>query len=213
MNNKISPLYSWPVIIIAFVIFWPVGLFLLIKRFSVDKKSALTVSRSVLNTLGIFLIIFGGIGFAGCISDPEASGGVVVALFFVAGGIIMVLKAKKQKQLANNVKQYISIIINNNVTQLDSIALTVNKSFDAVKKEIIEMINKGYLKNAYINEATREVVLANSAPTVNTYNQTVQHNTYSPAVETRVIACPCCGANNTITGAVGECEYCGSALK
>ena len=36
-NGKIGGLYSWPVIILAFCIFWPVGLFLLIKRISLDK--------------------------------------------------------------------------------------------------------------------------------------------------------------------------------
>ncbi len=122
MNNNISPIYSWPAIIIAFIVFWPVGLFLLVKRFSLDKKAALTVSRSVLNTLGIFLIVFGAIGFVGCVSDPESASGAIIALFFIIGGIVMVLKAKKQKQMAQNVKQYISIIINNNVTQLDSIS-------------------------------------------------------------------------------------------
>lgn len=38
-------------------------------------------------------------------------------------------------------------------------------------------------------------------------------NTYSAIVETKIIACPCCGANNTIVGDMGECEYCGSLLK
>ena len=31
--------------------------------------------------------------------------------------------------------------------------------------------------------------------------------------QTRVVACPCCGANNTVSGNLGECDYCGSPLK
>ena len=40
-KGKISGLYSWPVIILALCIFWPVGIFLIIKRVSVDKKTAM----------------------------------------------------------------------------------------------------------------------------------------------------------------------------
>jgi hypothetical protein len=29
----------------------------------------------------------------------------------------------------------------------------------------------------------------------------------------RIAACGSCGANNTIFSAIGECEYCGSALQ
>ena len=31
--------------------------------------------------------------------------------------------------------------------------------------------------------------------------------------EPKVVQCPNCGANNTIYGSIGECEYCGSPLR
>ena len=92
-NKKVSFWYSWPVIILAFCFFWPVGLILLIKRFSVDKKAAISAGGKGMKGLGIALIVFGTIGFVGCVSDPEAASGTVVALFFVIGGIALVSKA------------------------------------------------------------------------------------------------------------------------
>ena len=74
------------------------------------------------------------------------------------------------------------------------------------------MIDKGFLKNAYINENTREVVLPSAAPTNANAGQPIS-NAAPAAVQTRVIACPCCGANNTVSGDIGECEYCGTPLK
>lgn len=37
-QGKISFIYSWPAIILALWLFWPVGIFLIIKRVSIDKK-------------------------------------------------------------------------------------------------------------------------------------------------------------------------------
>lgn len=214
-NSKIKGLYSWPVIILALIIFWPVGLFLIIKRFSVDKKAAISADSKGLKGLGIGLAIFGAIGFLGCISDPEATGGAVVAFFFIIGGAALVKKAKKLNKEVESTKQYLAIIVNGNVRQLDSIAAATGKSYDVVKAEVQKMINNGYLKNVYINENTREVVLPVSAPAAP--DAPVFTNPLQPAAapsqpQSRIVSCPCCGANNTIYGASGECEYCGSLI-
>ena len=55
--NKNSFWYSWPAIIIAFWLFWPVGLFLLFKKFSVDKKAAMKAGGASLKIIGIVLIV------------------------------------------------------------------------------------------------------------------------------------------------------------
>lgn len=215
-NGKISGLYSWPVIILALCIFWPVGLFLLIKRVSVDKKTAMSVGKLI----GIFGGVSYGIaviGIIACISDGFTSDDVTMILFFGIAGFALRRAAKKIKAEAESVKQYLAIIINGNVRQLDNIAATTGKSYDAVKADIQKMIKKGYLKNAYINENTREVVLPVAIPTSPVANP-VFANPLQPVAapaqpQAKIVACPCCGANNTIYGASGECEYCGSPIK
>lgn len=215
-NGKISGLYSWPVIILALIIFWPVGLFLIIKRFSIDKRAAVSAGGKGLKGLGIGLAVFGAIGFVGCISEPDGAGGAVVAFFFILGGVLLIRKAKKLSQEAEKTKQYLAIIVNGNVHQLDGIAAATGKTYDVVKADVQKMIQNGYLKNAYINENTREVVLPSAAPAAPAATP-VFTNPLQPAApvqpQAKIVACPCCGANNTIYDATGECEYCGSPIK
>ena len=214
-NGKTTGWYSWPVIIAMFIFFWPVGLFLFIKRLSADKTAAVSASSGKgMKVGGIVLLVLGIFGFIGCVSDPDSASGVVVFLFFIVGGILLLRKAKKLKQEGESIKQYLSIIVNGGARQLDSIAATTGKSYDVVHKEVKNMIDKGFLKNAYIDEGLREVVLPNSAPAPQYTANTATANT-APAQQqqTKIVTCRCCGANNTILGAVGECEYCGTPLK
>ncbi len=191
-NNNSS--YSWPLIIILLFVFWPVGLYFLYKKAESDKKTALTAAK-VLGVLGTIFIILGIVTLI-----------AVVGVFYLILGIVLKRLAKKLRNSADNVKKYLAIVINGNVRQLDAISSAVGKPYDAVKADLQKMIDDGYFKNAYINEATREIVLAQAAP------QGAPAFTGGAAPTTRVVTCPCCGANNTVVGAAGECEYCGSPL-
>ncbi len=209
-NGKVSFLYSWPVIILALCFFWPVGVFLIIKRVSTDRKTAMGAGK-IIGILGIASYCIAALGLLVCISDGFASEDVVAILFFGAAGFALRKVAKKIKTEAENVKQYLAIIVNGNVRQLDTIASTTGKSYNVVYKDVKKMIDKGYLKNAYIDEGMREVVLPGNAPAPQNNVNTATSNA-TPA-QSKIVACPCCGANNTIYGDMGECEYCGSPLK
>jgi hypothetical protein len=212
-NSKINGLYSWPVIILALVFFWPVGLFLIFKRFSVDKKAAVGASGKGLKKLGIVLAVIGAISLMGWIFGSNNSGSAG-GCFFLIGGVLLIKKANKLSKEAESTRQYLAIIVNGNVRQLDNIAAATGKPYDVVKADIQKMIQSGYLKNAYINENTREVVLPVSAPVSDANTAFVNPFQSTPAQpQAKVVACPCCGANNTIYGETGECEYCGSPIK
>ncbi len=209
-NGKVSFWYSWPVIILALCFFWPVGIFLIIKRVSTDRKTAMGAGE-LIGGLGIASYCIAALGLLVCISDGFAGEDVVMILFFGAAGFALRKVAKKIKTEAENVKQYLSIIVNGNVRQLDTIASTTGKSYDVVHKDVKKMIDKDYLKNAYIDEGMREVVLPNSAPAPQNNVNVATAN--AVPVQSKIVACSCCGANNTIYGDMGECEYCGSPLK
>ena len=211
-NNKIGGIYSWPVIILALIFFWPLGLFLIIKRTTLDKTAVMKDSSGKgLKITAIVLLVLGGFGIIGSF-DPFDFGSLVIFLFFIAGGVILLNKAKKIKAEGESIKKYLAIIVNGGERQLDAVASATGKQYDVVKNDVQKMIDKGFLKNAYINENTREVVLPSAAPAnVNVAQPT--GGAAPAAVQTRVIACPCCGANNTISGDIGECEYCGTPLK
>lgn len=210
-NNNLSGLYSWPVIILALIFFWPLGLFLIIKRASLDKKTAMG-SGKLIKGLGIASCCMAALGFLVSITDGFDGTDVGMIIFFAAAGAALLYLANKIKKEADSVKQYLNIIVNGGERQLDAIAAATGKQYDVVKKDVQKMIDKGFLKNAYINENTREVVLPSVAPANTNVGQPT--NTGTPtAVQTRVVACPCCGANNTVSGTLGECEYCGTPLK
>ena len=215
MNEKnIGFWNSWPVIIIALCCFWPVGLILFFKRVSKDKKTAIGAAKG-LKAVGVGLIVFGSVGFIGCISDggSGSGGGAFIAILFIIGGIVLTKRAKKMRRKAENIKQYLSIIVNGNVRQLDVIAHTVGKQYDVVKKDVQMMIDTGFLKNAYINEGTREVVLTGEMAGVLHTMDPANMSGNEQVIQTRIVVCPCCGANNKVYGVTGECEYCGSPLK
>ncbi len=212
-NNKVSGLYSWPVIILALIFFWPLGLFLIIKRASVDKKTAMG-SGKLIKGLGIASCCMAALGFLVSVTDGFDGTDVGLIIFFAAAGAALLYLANRIKKEADSVKQYLNIIVNGGERQLDSIAAATGKQYDVVKNDVQKMIDKGFLKNAYINENTREVVLPSATPTnANANVGQFTSGAASATVQTRVVACPCCGANNTISGALGECEYCGTPLK
>ncbi len=208
-KNNISALYSWPVIILALCFFWPIGLFLIIKRVSLDKTAVVKSSSGKgMKIAAIILIVLGCFGIMGSF-DPFDFGSIVIFLFFIAGGVVLLNKAKKIKAEGETIKKYLSIIVNGGERHLDSVASAMGKQYDVIKKDVQNMIDKGFLKNAYINENTREIVLSSATtPNINSNEST---STLATA-QTRVVTCPCCGANNTISGNICECEYCGSPL-
>ena len=207
-NKRLSFLYSWPIIILALICFWPLGLFLIIRRIALDKKTALLCGKFI-KLLGIASCGMAGIGFLASVSDGFDGSDVGMILFFAGAGVALLYLASRIKKEANTVKQYLNIIVNNSETQLDSIAAATGKPYDTVKKNVQKMIDKGFLENAFINENTRSVVL----PSTSNAASNIYALTEDEVAQTRVVTCPCCGASNTVSGALGECEYCGTPLK
>lgn len=218
-QEKIKVLYSWPVIILTLWLFWPVGIFLIIRRVSIDKNG-LTVVALLLNIFAIVLYVFTAfmvlcVGI--CLFDMSDPSNVEVFPIFLitgilcgVGGYVSQMFSKKMKREAEEIKNYLSIIESGNERQIDVIASLVGKPVEVTKNEIQKIIQKGYLKNAYIDERTRELVYSNSVAGQWSANTT---GTGSADRKPKVVTCSCCGANNTIIGGMGECEYCGSPLK
>jgi hypothetical protein len=204
-KTKIKWWMSWPVIIIAWIIFWPVGAVLSWRRVSVDRKAMMLSSK--------FLIIAGWIGIAIAVlgifvsfSEGFGSDDITVILFLLFAGGALLFLGKKVEKTSAIYKKYITIVANQGVTSLASIANIMNVSLENTKKDIETMINKGFFPNTYINEVTQEIVIASS-----------QQNSDIPQSHNKnmkVVTCQGCGANNSIPeGEVGECEFCGSILK
>lgn len=194
---------KWWFIILMLLIFWPVGIVLIIIKVSKDKKASMT--------LGIVMKIVGWCGVAFCammtavvVSEPpiDALDIVLLVIMYVPCIIFIVFGAKTRKR-AKLYKRYLNLIINMNMTQIDNIAYEMKLPKDKVAEDIKTMIDKKFLPNAALHGD----------------NITIEKTAVEDKKYTSVVECPCCGAKNIVSAdrrsdtQIGVCEYCGSVLK
>jgi len=213
-NQKIP--YAWGWIIFWFIMFWPLGLFLLVRKLSAEKSATLQGSR-IMTILSYILMGIGGLFFITSCSSaalvgrdfPSAFAGGMPSLFIYGiGGILLNRYAAKTRLTAERYRKYIDLIINQNQTSLNHISFSVGESYDVVIKDLEKMIASGYFVGAYIDTNRGEIVLTPPVPLQQT-------DSFSPSAfqgQERVVACNCCGANNRVVGQVGRCEYCSSPI-
>jgi len=201
---------SWGWVIFWLIIFWPIGLFLVIRKLATDKSALMSGKTGAISAVAWFLIVFGGLGFLGAISDETTEGSVIVVLIlFIVGGVLLLRKAKQIKKTAAKYKKYIDLVVNQNVRSIDNIASTVGLSYDMVLKELQDMIDIGYLKDAYINMDSRTIEFKQFGQQA----FTPASNPGQASGQTTTVRCSGCGANNVVVvGMVTECEYCGNPI-
>lgn len=222
MNNQRPWYYSWGVIILAFLFFWPVGIVLLVMRNrntnKVSRQSLFTnTNKKKYITIGVILIVIG----LTTISDSALMG-----LFLIIGGIILIIYSEKLVKDAARRKKYMDLIVNNQVYSLEKIASICNVQYSVVLKELNQLISFGVLKGAYIDEGKRQVMIAGTPNTsgiipmtqtledgLASFTQTVTGAAAVQQPKMVAAVCPGCGAKMSIPeGAVVECEYCAATV-
>lgn len=209
VNSEMKWWLSWPAIIIICLIFWPLGIFLIWKRTTVDKKAAINPGTKM-STIGWVLLVLGVLALIGGSSEPTFDTNAIIADFiiFIGGGLALIILGVHRKKEAARFRKYIDMIINQEITSIDNIAASFSTTYDIANKDLQKMIKKGFFMDAYINQAEREIIL----PQVQK-NFTRNESQSANNVQYQVITCQSCGANNRIAvGIVGECEYCGSPI-
>lgn len=197
---------SWGWIIFWLIVFWPVGLYLIIKKYSTDRQAAVSGNTGSLNIIAWILIVMGGLMVISSFSTESVISSILMGLFVLAGGIVLLRKAKQNKLRSETYKKYIQIVVNSGETSIDSIASVQGVTSDNVVKNLQEMIDLGLLNGAYINQANRQIVLPNQ-------QSVVQNQKSNGSSSKKIITCPGCGAKNVISGnGVQNCEYCGTPL-
>ncbi|ATW26804.1 hypothetical protein [Candidatus Formimonas warabiya] len=205
-NTEINWWLSWPMIVVAFIVFWPVGAFLLLRRINIDKKTAL-ISGKVITIIGWAGISLAVLGFFVSISQGIGKDDIGAITFLLVAGIVLLLVGKKTVKDAEMYKRYIDIVVNQEITSIDNIAATLNVSYESAREHLERMMKKGYFEGAFIDESAREIVLSKKQSQGHTEKGT------GLADHMVVVLCKNCGANNTVAkGTIGECEYCGSHI-
>ena len=218
MNNNVTPwYYSWPVIIIAFIVFWPVGLALLILRNTGNKHSVFLGSTDKRKYIiaGVVLIVLAIVSF----SNNSGTMGVL----YLAGGIALIAYANVLVRKSQRNRMYIDLIVNNTETNLDKIASMCNVQYDTVVKELKSLITFNVLKNASIDEMNRTITINRVQPQTQPQQQisqfvndvTAGFTSAVAAEQAAPVACTCSGCGAKVVVQPGQtviCEYCGIAV-
>lgn len=218
---------SWGSIILMFFLFFPVGIFMLVKKMTTEKWNYANNGKS-LQRLGWVLFGIGCIYiFTGSSLDFQGEDGrnavealIFLIILFNGSGLLCIFKGKKYVKLARKFSRYSSIVNANIDHSIDNIASEYPIDYETACKDLQYMLDIGYFPDSYLDLGGRELVTPQKwqqSGKVMFYEstpQTVQPKTMQPkTVQPRVVKCPNCGATNTLKpNAPNECEYCGSPL-
>ena len=218
MNQTSYPWYlTWPVIILAFIFFWPAAIVLIYLRTKSSKGGmfAAASNKKIYIVLGVILILLGLTRF---------DNSVFVALFMIIGGGAMIYYANTLAKKASRNKSYIDMIVNQGETSIDKMASTLNVKYDVALKELQTMQSLGVLKGATIDAQTHSISVTQMKNTVGQISGAVNSitNTLTNAASNDAAggnggmvqtACPGCGAKYTgVKGTSCTCDYCDASF-
>ena len=160
---------SWPFIIMS-MIFWPLGVLLLVMRLARDRHASISTGR-ILKVVGLVIMLVFAVGGYSYYQEQQNLYGdalgregefvVGLAIAFSLLGFILWRFGNKLVYRGKMVREYLDVIVNKRFFEIDEIARIVSKQPDKVASEISFLIRTGYLPDAYLNEeATRVVVPA-----------------------------------------------------
>lgn len=209
--------FSWGIIALMFFLFFPIGIWMLVKKMTDEKFNYIKNGKSLKILAWIligFAVMYLIMGITGELETEEGSsvvGGVIVMLMiFGGGGAFALYKAHSYIKKGTKYNRYISIINSSNDTLIDNIAAAYPTSFEQAAKDLQSMLDDGYFMNAYIDLNRRELIMPQRSVSVNV---TVNQNTAHADAQPTSVKCKNCGATNTVVpGTANECEYCGSPL-
>ena len=190
------------------------------------SKVAIVVNKTVsIIQMIVAIAIFAFFGLYTLIyifdADTRASGGIEVLVFcliFDALGVWLFTLSRKKSKLIKEFKKYVSAVSNDPDGYIPDIAASLGTSEDVVRKNLELMIKKKFFVNAFIDKDSNCIKILNRQNTAAVQQQraNIPYNTPIQATPTEMVTVKCsgCGGINTLRkGEVGECDYCGSAIK
>lgn len=199
---------SWEWIIFWCIIFWPVGIYFLVRRLGSDRTATLKNSGTVKKT-SIVLIVLGVLAMISAFSSHGTIGTFFYGLLlFILPGVLLYKKSLSMKYEGRKLQKYIAIVINQGEKSIEKISGAVGVSMQEAQDDLQKMIDQGYFPDTYIDAATFEIILPDRKERdVMDYELERQKNY-------RVVTCQSCGAQEKVAeGQIRECEYCGSLLQ
>ena len=214
-NGKIGFWYTLPVIVLLILFFWPVGIYCYKKRMNMGVTAAASAANVGI-TFGILNLLMGLLMVT--TESGDRSLDIGTSLYFLIPGLFLFLTGINAKRFKANFVKYERWIEQEGLTSIDGLASVVGKPYEKTRSDLQKMIKKGVIRDAFIDDDTRELVFVGTAeaeeektaPTVRVSSK----GRIVPQEEAKNIRCASCGANNkVILGRKVECEYCGTVLR
>lgn len=174
----------------------------------------------VLKVMAVGSFVMTAMGLLVCLTDTFGNGNFEVTVIFLLIGLGLWTMGTKVMGEKVNIKinkrvNYKKLIGDNEVTDLNRIVDATGKSYDEVKRDISGLLDKGAWPGAYIDDELKMLIRTKKSAEPAESNAEVETDSVENMEEenTHVVICPCCGAENHITGDTGVCEYCGAPLE
>lgn len=208
---------SWPVILVALYIFFPLGIYLIIKKQTLHRRNIFTIGQKTLSS-AVSLIICGLVLYLPNIifyfvNDTNDLKVIVESNFykkvldvgnlFILLGIIVLIIAIYQKNKGKRYRKYISLVVNKEIEDLNMVSSKMQLSKSVVLKDLTTMIDKGYLENYDLDEDENRIFNV----------EREKRKREEKSKNTRVVQCPNCHANNKLNEKIGKCEFCNSYIE
>lgn len=194
---------SWVVVILALIIFWPVGLIFLYLKLRNNSKNKFKFSGITKIVIGACSVSFGLIGLSTEIDEPTGEVGltiVMVSIFLAIGIAFIYFGVKNIKE--GKIYEKISNLINfQEVESVEEIAKKLKITEEKATEYISKAISLGICNNE-IEYKNNKII----------YKKKVEEQVEKKKHE-RIVKCECCGGINHINDTeVKTCEYCGMEL-
>lgn len=212
MSRPLEWYLTWPVIIIAGFVFFPLALLLVWLRARVDQNLQLASGGCLLGLGGLFCLL-GLLGLASVLSEPGEPGcGLFFAVLFLLGGAGSLLLGMQLGRQAQRTKRYVDLIVNGGHTSVDAVASALGRSdIQQVQRELQPILGGALLPGYSLDPASRRILRPQVQPAGGVAGVLQQIQGTGPR---RVaFTCQACGANNeglSIDGLV-RCDFCEKA--
>lgn len=175
-----------------------------------------TVIGVIQTTIGYILAIFFGLSVCMAVQTTKLQTSldvtmILMCLALAVWGVFLVIRGAKRRKLIRLFREYAAGFACDPLHSIDQLAASKGITVQTAKKNILEMIQRGYFWNAHIDLDRNYLVFGQQ---INSSHPTAS----SPAsvhssMEFICVPCQGCGATNAVRkGVVKECDFCGKPL-
>lgn len=202
-------------IVIFFALFWftPIGIILLFRKISLHRRNLFKAGNITIGFGILFAII--GYAFKYALEKVEFyAGDVEIIIFlmllnFILGALLLTI-GTLTKLKARRYRKYISLVVNQKVTDINEIKNKIKLSYNRTVKDLDTLISQRYLERYVLDLNQNKIYLPEEL--MEKLKREEAERQYKEKY-TRPVQCPNCGANNLLEDKVGRCDYCNSYIK